>query len=127
MQSQFTKEFVNDICLFYNDNVIVIRKSRRVKESFEIFVKHFSLLSLVVFLIKIIFFSNRKKNRCYISFQYCLILFFVDIEIVYSNFFYDLFTRLDLILNNAIFSIMISLITIIAHRFLKYGVLFESN
>ena len=63
MQSQFIKEFVNDICLFYNDNVIVIRKGRRVKESSKIFVKHTSLLSFAVFLIKIIFFSNRKKNR----------------------------------------------------------------
>ena len=63
MQSQFTKEFVNDIYLFYNDNVIVTRKGRRAKKSFEIFVKHTLLLSLVVFLIKIILFSNRKKNR----------------------------------------------------------------
>ena len=63
MQSQFIKEFVNDICLFYDDNVIIFRKSRRVKKSFKIFVKHISLLSLVVFLIKIILFSNRKKNR----------------------------------------------------------------
>ena len=63
MQSQFIREFVNDICLFYDNNVIVIRKNRRVKESFEIFVKHTLLLSFVVFLIKIILFSNRKKNR----------------------------------------------------------------
>ena len=72
MQLQFIKEFVNDIYLSYNDNVIVIRKGRRVKESSEIFVKHTLLLSLAVFLIKIILFSNRKKNRCYISFQHCL-------------------------------------------------------
>ena len=63
MQSQFIREFVNDIYLSYNDNVIIIRKSRRVKELFEIFVKHISLLSLIMFLIKIILFSNRKKNR----------------------------------------------------------------
>ena len=63
MQSQFIREFVNDIYLFYDDNVIIIRKNRRIKESFEIFVKHTSLLSFVVFLIKIILFSNRKKNR----------------------------------------------------------------
>ena len=44
MHSQFTKEFVNDIYLFYNNNVIVIRKDRRVKKSFKIFVKHTSLL-----------------------------------------------------------------------------------
>ena len=63
MQSQFIREFVNDIYLSYNDNVIVIRKSRRIKELFNIFVKHTLLLSLVIFLIKIIFFSNREKNR----------------------------------------------------------------
>ena len=63
MQSQFTREFVNDINLPYNNNVIVIRKNRRVKESFNVFVKHISLLSFIVFLIKIILFSNRKKNR----------------------------------------------------------------
>ena len=43
MYSQFIKEFVKVIYLFYNDNVIVIRKGRRVKESFKIFVKHTSL------------------------------------------------------------------------------------
>ena len=53
--------------------------------------------------------------------------FFVDIEIVYSNFVYDSFTRLDLILNNTIFSIMVNLITIITYRFLEYDVLFELN
>ena len=63
MQSQFIKEFINDICLSYNDNVIVIQKGRRVKKSFNIFVKHISLLSFAVFLIKVILFSNRKKNR----------------------------------------------------------------
>ena len=72
MQSQFIREFINDICLFYNNNVIIIRKSRRVKKSFEIFVKHTLLLSFAVFLIKIILFSNRKKNRYYASFQHCL-------------------------------------------------------
>ena len=74
MQSQFIREFVNDIYLFCDNNVIVIRKSRRVKKSFEVFVKHTSLLSLIVFLIKVILFSNRKKNRYYDSFQYCLFL-----------------------------------------------------
>ena len=43
MHSQFTKEFVKIIYLFYNDNVIVIRKERRVKELFEVFIKHISL------------------------------------------------------------------------------------
>ena len=31
MHSQFIKEFVKVIYLFYNDNVIIIRKERRVK------------------------------------------------------------------------------------------------
>ena len=53
--------------------------------------------------------------------------FFVDIEIVYSSFVYDFFIRLDLILNSVIFSIMISLITVVTHKFLKYRVLFGSN
>ena len=76
MQLQFIREFINDICLFCDDNVIIIRKGRRVKESSGVFVKHISLLSFVVFLIKVILFSNRKKNRCYISFQHCLFLIF---------------------------------------------------
>ena len=72
MQPQFTREFVKDICLSCDNNVIVIRKGRRVKESFKIFVNHTLLLPLVVFLIKIILFSNRKKNRYYAPFQHCL-------------------------------------------------------
>ena len=63
MQSQFTRKFVNDIYLPYNDNVIIIRKSRRIKKLFNVFIKHILLLSLIVFLIKITLFSNRKKNR----------------------------------------------------------------
>ena len=43
MHSQFTKEFVKIIYLFYDDNVIVTRKERRAKKSFKIFVKHTSL------------------------------------------------------------------------------------
>ena len=91
MQSQFIREFVNDIYLFYNNNVIVIRKGRRVKKSFDVFVKHISLLFLVMFLIKIILFSNRKKNR-YVSFQHCL--FFIRrryrscVNELYLRFFY---------------------------------------
>ena len=61
MHLQFTKEFVKVIYLFYNDNVIVIRKERRVKELFKIFVKHISLLSFVVILKKINLFSNYLK------------------------------------------------------------------
>ena len=63
MQSQFIREFVNDIYLSYDDNAIIIRKNRRVKKSFDIFVKHTLLLSFIIFLIKIILFSNRKKNH----------------------------------------------------------------
>ena len=62
MHSQFTKKFVKVIYLFYNDNVIVTRKERRVKKSFKIFVKHTSLLSLIVILKEIIFFSSRLKS-----------------------------------------------------------------
>ena len=42
MHSQFTKEFIKVIYLFYNDNVIIIRKERRAKKSSEIFIKHIS-------------------------------------------------------------------------------------
>ena len=63
MQLQFIREFVNDIYLFYNNNIIIIRKSRRVKKLFDVFIKHTSLLSFIIFLIKITLFSNRKKNR----------------------------------------------------------------
>ena len=62
MHSQFIREFVNVICLFYNDNVIVIRNERRVKESFKIFVKHISLLSLIVILKEVNLFSNHLKS-----------------------------------------------------------------
>ena len=57
--------------MFYNNNVTIIRKNWHIKELFNVFVKYISLLSFVVFLIEIIFFSNRKKNR-HASFQYCL-------------------------------------------------------
>ena len=53
--------------------------------------------------------------------------FLVDIEVVYLNFVYDYFTRLGLILNNAVFSIMINLVTVIIYRFFEYDVLFELN
>ena len=42
MHSQFIKEFVKVICLFCDDNVIIIRKERRAKESSEVFIKHIS-------------------------------------------------------------------------------------
>ena len=57
MHLQFIREFVKDIFLFYNNNIIIIRKERRAKESFKIFVKHTSLLSFIVILKnKLIFF-----------------------------------------------------------------------
>ena len=43
MHSQFTREFVKIIYLFCDDNVIIIRKEQRAKESFKISVKHTSL------------------------------------------------------------------------------------
>ena len=42
MHLQFTREFVKVIYLFCDDNVIIIRKERRVKKSFEVFIKHTS-------------------------------------------------------------------------------------
>ena len=48
MHSQFIKKFVNIIYRFYDNNVIIIRKNRRVKESFKIFVKHTFLLSFIM-------------------------------------------------------------------------------
>ena len=72
MHSQFTKEFVKIICLFYNDNVIVIRKERRVKESFEIFVKHTSILSFIMILKKINLLSSYLKSlsESFINYRY---------------------------------------------------------
>ena len=62
MYSQFTKEFVEIIYLFYNNNVIVIRKKCRVKKSFELFVKHISILSFIVILKEINLFSSYLKS-----------------------------------------------------------------
>ena len=74
MHSQFIKEFVKVIYLFYNDNVIIIRKERRVKESFKVFIKHISLLSLIVLLKEINLFSNHLKSlfKGFINHRYCL-------------------------------------------------------
>ena len=73
MHSQFIKKFVNIIYRFYDDNVIVIRKKRRIKKLFEIFVKHTSLLSFIMILKKVNLFSNHSKSllnhrRSYYSF-----------------------------------------------------------
>ena len=62
MHSQFIKEFVNIIYRFYNNNIIIIRKSRRVKRLFEIFVKYTFILSFIVILKKINLFSNYSKS-----------------------------------------------------------------
>ena len=62
VHSQFTREFVKIICLFCDDNVIVIRKGRRAKESSEVFIKHISLISLDVILKEINLFSNHLKS-----------------------------------------------------------------
>ena len=76
MHPQFTKEFVKIIYSFYNDNVIITRKERRVKKSFKIFVKHTSLLSLTVILKKINLFSNHLKSLLenFINYRYYLFL-----------------------------------------------------
>ena len=58
MHSQFTKKFVKIIYLFYDDNVIIIRKKRRVKRSFEVFVKHISILFFIVILKEINLFPS---------------------------------------------------------------------
>ena len=74
MHSQFIEKFVKVIYLFCNNNVIVIRKGRRVKESSEIFIKHISLLSFIVFLKKISLFSSHLKSlfKDFINHRYCL-------------------------------------------------------
>ena len=58
MHSQFIKEFVNVIYRFCDNNVIVIRKKRRIKKLFEVFIKYTFILSFIVILKKINLFSN---------------------------------------------------------------------
>ena len=76
MHLQFIKKFIKIICLFYDDNVIVIRKERRVKRSFEVFVKHISLLSFIVLLKEINLFSSYLKSlfEDFVNYRYCLCL-----------------------------------------------------
>ena len=62
MYSQFMKKFVKVIRLFYNDDIIIIRKKRRVKKSFKIFVKHISILSFIVILKEVNLFPSHLKN-----------------------------------------------------------------
>ena len=73
MHPQFIKKFVNIIYRFCDNNVIVIRKRRRAKKLFEIFIKHTFVLSLIVILKKINLFPNYSKNlrdyRRYYSFS----------------------------------------------------------
>ena len=62
MHSQFIKKFVNVIYRFYDDNVVIIRKRRRVKKSFEIFAKYTFILSFIVILKKVNLFSSHSKS-----------------------------------------------------------------
>ena len=62
MHSQFIKKFVNVIYRFYNNNVIIIRKKRRVKKLFEIFAKYTFILPLIVILKEINLFSSHQKS-----------------------------------------------------------------
>ena len=71
MYSQFTREFVNVIYLFYNNNVIIIRNERHIKKSFKIFIKHISLLLFIVILKKINLFPNHLKNLFEGFINYC--------------------------------------------------------
>ena len=62
MHSQFIKEFINIIYRFCDNNVIIIRKKRRVKKLFKIFVKHTFVLFLIVILKKVNLFSSYLKS-----------------------------------------------------------------
>ena len=74
MHSQFIKEFVNIIYRFYNNNVIVTRKKRRVKKLFEIFAKYTFILFLIVILKKVNLFSNYLKSLLNYRCRYYLFL-----------------------------------------------------
>ena len=62
MHPQFIRKFVNVIYRFYDNNVIVIRKGRRVKRSFKVFVKHTFVLSFAVILKEVNLFPNHSKS-----------------------------------------------------------------
>ena len=68
MHSQFIKEFINIIYRFYDNNVIVIRKKRRIKRSFKIFVKYTFVLFFIVILKEINLFSSYSKS--FIDYRY---------------------------------------------------------
>ena len=74
MHSQFIKEFVNVIYRFCDNNVIVIRKKRRVKKSFKIFIKYTFIFFFVVILKKISFFLSYSKNLSNHRYRYYLFL-----------------------------------------------------
>ena len=90
MHSQFTKKFVKIIYLFYDDNVIITRKGRRVKKSFKIFIKHTSLISFDVILKKINLFSNHLKSSFesfidYLHYLFSLYIFERSFCLIESN------------------------------------------
>ena len=62
MHSQFIREFVNIIYRFYDNNVIITRKRRRIKKLFEVFIKYTFVLSFIVILKKINLFSSHLKS-----------------------------------------------------------------
>ena len=62
MHSQFIKKFISIIYRFYNNNVIIIRKKRYIKKSFEVFLKHTFILSFIVILKEINLFSSHSKS-----------------------------------------------------------------
>ena len=74
MHSQLIKEFVNVIYRFYNNNVIVIRKKRRIKEILKIFIKYTFILFFVMILKEINFFSNYSKGFANYRYRYYLFL-----------------------------------------------------
>ena len=74
MHLQFTRKLIKIIRLFYNDNIIIIRKERRVKKLFEIFVKY-TFLSLIVLLKEINLFPNRSKSLFENLISHCYYLF----------------------------------------------------
>ena len=76
MHSQFIREMIKVIRLFYNDNVIITRKERRVKKLYKMFVKHISILFLIVILKKINLFSSHLKSifEKFINYRYYLFL-----------------------------------------------------
>ena len=113
MYSQFIKEFVNVIYRFCDNNVIVIRKKRRIKKSFEIFVKYIFVLFFIVILKKINLFSSYSKSFKIII---IVIIYFYN---MHSNSF---FIRLKTITFN-----VFNLIVIITHKLFNIDFNFNFN